>query len=104
MANTLKKLVGRATIAGATIYTVPASTTLTIVGLRAANNDTTTNHWFHIDINGYLITGAETQLPIGSALEALVGSKIVVTDGDIIKAYSDADNLVDIYVSYLEQT
>lgn len=104
MANLLKNIQGRATIAGTAIYTVPAGATLTIIGLRASNNDNTTNHWFHVDINGYLITGVETPLPIGSALDAVAGAKIVASAGDVITAFSDTNDQVDITISYLEQT
>jgi len=104
MANLLKNAQGRATIAGNAIYTVGAGKTLTIVGIRAANNDNTTDHTFHLDVNGFLITGIETPLPIGSALEASEGTKVVVEAGDVITAYSDADNVVDITLSFLEQT
>ena len=104
MANILTNIQGRATVAGSTIYTVAAGETLTIVGLRAANNDTTNNHWVHVLINGFYVVGAETPLPVGSAFEGLEGSKVIVKDGDTIVAFSDADNVVDIHLSVLEQT
>lgn len=104
MANILKNIQGRATIVGTTLYTVPAATTLTVVGLRGANNDNTTGHWFHITVNGYLVMGIQTPLPIGSALDAVSGTKLVVEAGDTVVAYADTDNQVDITVSYLEQT
>jgi hypothetical protein len=104
MANILKNSQGRATIAGSTIYTVGTGETLTIVGIRAANNDNSANHTFHLDVNGFLITGIETPLPVGSALEASEGTKVVVEEGDVITAYSDADNVVDLTLSFLEQT
>lgn len=104
MANILKNAQGRATIAGEPIYTVGTGETLTIVGIRAANNDNSANHTFHLDVNGFLITGIETPLPIGSALEASEGTKVVVEEGDVITAYSDADNVVDLTLSFLEQT
>lgn len=103
MANTLKNIQGRATILGNAIYTVPVDTIMTIVGLRAANNDNTTNHWFHVDVNGFLVTGVETPLPVGSALDVVAGTKLVVEAGDVITAYGDTDNQVDITISYLQQ-
>ncbi len=104
MANILTNIQGRATIAGTTLYTVPASTTVTIVGLRGANNDNTTDHWFHVTLNGYYITGVETPLPVGSALDASSGSKIVAKAGDVIAVYGDVDDQVDLTISFLEQT
>jgi len=104
MANLLKSVQGRATISGSPIYTVGTGETLTIVGIRAANNDNSANHTFHVDVNGYLITGIETPLPVGSALEAGAPSKVVVGEGDVITAYGDSDNDVDLTISFLEQT
>ena len=104
MANTLKRIQGRATIAGTALYTVGVGETLTIVGIRAANNDSVNNHTFHIDVNGYLITGIDTPLPVGSALEAAEGTKVVVQEGDVITAFGDTDNNVDLTISFLEQT
>lgn len=103
MANTLKSVQGRGTVSGADIYTVPVGAILTIVGMRAANNDNTQNHWFHIEINGFLVTGIETPLPVGSALEVTQANKIVAQEGDVITAYSDEDNVVDVTISYLLQ-
>jgi hypothetical protein len=104
MANILKKAVGQATIAGTSIYTVPAATIITIVGCRGSNKDNTTNHWVTFSIGGVLISAAETPLPVGSAIDIMEGSKIVAEAGDVITAFSDVDSLVDIYISYLEQT
>jgi len=104
MANTLKRATGQATIAGATIYTVPAGATVTIVGCRAANSDASANHWVTFDINGALVSGAETPLPTGSALDIMSGSKIVAIAGDVIKAFSDTDGDIDVYISYLQQS
>jgi len=101
--NTLKRQSGMATVAGTTIYTVPANTTLTIVGLRAANSDNTADHTVHATINDVLITGSETPLPTGSAIEFIDG-KIVAQAGDVIVVYGDTDNDVHVWVSYLEQT
>lgn len=104
MANTLKRQIGSASLIGETIYTVGTDEILTIIGMRGANNDPNNEHWFHITINDKYVMGAETPLPVGSALDAMVGSKIVAVEGDVIKAYSDDDNVVDVYISYLEQT
>ena len=104
MANVLKRVTGQATIAGTTIYTVPSGSIVTIIGFRGANTDASANHWITFQINGILVSGAETPLSIGSALDIMSGSKIVATDGDVITALSDTDSDIDVYVSYLEQT
>ena len=104
MANTLKRVTGQATIAGATIYTVPSGSTVTIIGFRGANTDNSANHWITFEINGILVSGAETPLPTGSALDIMSGSKIVAIAGDVVTAFSDTDSDIDVYISYLEQT
>ena len=103
MALTLKSATGEGSIAGTIILTVPTSKVYTIIGCRASNKDTISSHTFHIKINGVLVTGLNTPLPLGSALDIMVESKIVAEAGDNITAYSDANNAVDIYISYLEQ-
>lgn len=103
MANVIKKATGQATIAGATIYTVPAGAIVTIIGCRGSNL-TAANHWVTFDIGGVLVSGKETPLVAGSAIDIMAGSKLVAVGGDIIKAYSDDDSVVDIYLSFLEQT
>lgn len=104
MPNVLKRATGKATILGATIYTAPVGAIVTIVGCRGANNDAAANHWITFDINGSLISGAQTPLPVGAALDIMAGSKIVAVAGDVIKAFADTDNQIDVYISYLEQT
>lgn len=104
MANILKRETGVATTTGSVIYTVPLGKRVTIVGLRGSNKDAVDPHTFHIEVAGSLVMGKETLLPVGGALDAMVGSKIVAEAGDEIVAYADADLSVDIYVSYLEQT
>lgn len=104
MANSFKKVTGAATSAGSTIITVPTDATFTIIGLRAANGDSNNEHEFHVKVAGTLVTGLNTPLPIGSALDALVGSKIIASGGDAIVAFSDTDNDVEIYISYMEET
>jgi len=104
MANLLKRATGVASVAGATIYTAQAGTTLTLIGCRASNKDTLNSHTFHIKINGVLVSGIDTPLPVGSAIDIMVGSKLILEAGDAIVAYSDAETSVDIYISYLEQS
>ena len=101
--SSLKRITGRATVSGATLYTVPAGGSITIIGLRAANGDPDNDHTFHAKVAGMFICGINTALPIGSAIDVLVGSKVVASPGDTIQVYSDVNNLIDVYVSYLEQ-
>lgn len=101
--STLKRITGRATTTGATLYTVPAGGSITIIGLRAANGDASNNHTFHAKVAGMLVCGINTDLPIGSAIDVLVGSKVVALPGDTVQVFADANSVVDVYVSYLEQ-
>lgn len=102
MKNTLKRVTGVATIAGATVLTVPVNTTVTVIGLRASNGSTSEKK-IHFKVGGTLVSGANTPLPAASAIDVMAGSKIVAMAGDTIKAFADADTGVEIYVSYLEQ-
>lgn len=102
MANTLKKVVGVATTTGATIATVPVGATWTIIGCRMSNKDTNP-HVVDVKIAGTFVSGDNTQLPVGSAIDIMVGSKIVAEAGDTIVVTADANSAVDVYVSFLEQ-
>lgn len=103
MANELKRATGVATTAGATIYTVPVGATATIIGCRASNK-TTNDVTVHFTLNGFYISGADTRLPAGTAMDIMVGSKIVAQAGDVIKAVASVNNTADIVLSYLEQS
>lgn len=103
MANELKRATGVATTAGATIYTVPAGATATIIGCRAANK-TSDDVTVHFTLNGFYISGADSFLPAGSAMDIMVGSKIVAQAGDIIRAFASVNNRADIVLSFLEQS
>lgn len=103
MANILTNVQGRATAAGTNLYTA-SSETLTLTSIRAANNDSA-DHTFHIELNGFLITGLETPMPVGSCFEASApSSKIVVKDTDVLTVYGDTDNHIDVTLSFLQQT
>lgn len=103
MSYRFKRETGTASIAGTIIHTVPAANVLSVIGCRAANRDDLQPHTFHIMIDQTLISGHSTPLPIGSAIDIMVGAKIIVEPGSVIRAYADADDAVDIYLSYLEQ-
>lgn len=103
MANTLQRVTGEASTLGASIATVPVGATWTIIGCRFANKDNISPHTVEVTINGVYVSGAETTLPIGSALDIMIGSKIVATEGDEIVVTSDADSVVDVYISFLQQ-
>ena len=103
MSSTLKKATGQATSTGSTVFTVPTDSRVTLIGLRCSNTDTEAEHWVEAQIAGSYVTGREVPLPVGSAIDFLIGSKIVAEGGDEITVFSDDDLDIDVYVSFLEQ-
>ena len=111
MANTFKNAqsigVGTSEVS---VYTVPSSTTTTIVGLSCANTTTTSPIKVGIRVfdssastHAYVVKNAE--IFEGGALVAVGGDqKLVLETGDIIKGVSDTGNSIDVIVSYMEQT
>ena len=84
-----------------TLYTVPASTTGTIVGLQAAN---TSASQVNVDVQVagvYLVKGAP--IPANSALSLLDG-KLVVKTTETVVVTSSAATSVDAILSVLEQS
>jgi biopolymer transport protein ExbD len=84
-----------------TLYTVPAATTGTIVGLNVANT-TTSQIAVDVQVAGvYVIKGAP--IPANSALSVLDG-KLVVKSTETVVVTSDAATSVDAILSVLEQS
>ena len=105
MANTLNRVSGTAsTGAGTVIYTVPTGSVVTIIGLRATNTDTASQHHVTVTVGGQNISGTDTPLPSGGGYEFTEGAKIVAIAGDEIVAVADDSTSVELYVSYLEQS
>jgi|TARA_Y100001951_G_scaffold7234_1_gene4592 hypothetical protein len=95
-----------------TLYTVPSSTTAIVLGLILANvhsasvtasvqlvsdtSDTETNQttWLVKDVS----------IPVGSSLELLSGSKLVMQTTDIIKVDCSVSAKIDASLSIMEQT
>ena len=95
-----------------TLYTVPSSTTAIVLGLILANvhsasvtasvqlvsdtSDTETNQttWLVKDVS----------IPVGSSLELLSGSKLVMQTTDIIKVDCSVSANIDASLSIMEQT
>ena len=110
MANTFKNAVSSAIGTSQTsVYTVPASTTSTVIGLAVSNihsSDIT------VDVvvtdtsattSVYLVKAAT--VPVGGALVPVGGDqKIVLEATDIIKVTSNTASSADVIVSVLEQT
>jgi putative AlgH/UPF0301 family transcriptional regulator len=110
MANTFKNAVSSAIGTSQTsVYTVPASTTTTVIGLTVSN---ITSSAITVDVvltdtsattNVYLVKGAT--VPVGGALVPVGGDqKVVLETTDIIKVTSDTASSADVIVSVLEQS
>ena len=109
MANALKTLTDTAVgTSAATIYTCPASTETTIIGMNIANILTVS---ITVDVqlenddgdNVYLVESAI--VPVGSSLVAVGGDqKIVMNAADVLKVTASQASAADVTLSVLEIT
>jgi hypothetical protein len=108
--NVLKSYPVAALAAGAagTAYTVPASTTATVIGFSIANNSSTAV----ISVNVQLKRGATSynwvppgaNIPVGGSLQVVgVEGKMVLAPGDLLTV-TPVGGTVDTIVSVLEQS
>lgn len=101
MANTFKSYQSTSVTTETTVFTGPADTQSTIIGMSVANTSTSATT-VSVKLNtAYIVKNAP--VPIGGSLVA-IGSeqKVVVEDGDLLKVSSD--ETVDIVISTLEIT
>lgn len=108
MANTFKsdfnKNVGTSP---ATVYTCPAATQTTLIGLSVANTSaspiTTDAYITRSAVDYYLIKTAT--VPVGGTLVIVGGDqKVVLEVGDVLKVVTSAASSADVAASYLEIT
>jgi hypothetical protein len=107
MANTFKSIQATVNLAAATVYTVPAATTGVVIGMRFGNNLTAA-----IAVTARLVRGAtktnvlgeSTPIPGGSALEGVMGSKLVMQAGDALEVQGSADGCAELTLSVLEMS
>ncbi len=110
MANSFKNSVSASVGTGQTsVYTVPNSTTTTVIGLTVAN---ISGSQITVDVavtdtsasaTVFLVKGAS--VPAGGALVPIGGDqKVVLEATDIIKVTSSAASSADVIVSVLEQS
>jgi len=109
MANAFKTLTDTAVgTSAATIYTCPASTETTIIGLNVANILTVS---ITVDVqlenddgdNVYIVKSAI--IPVGSSLVAVGGDqKIVMNASDVLKVTASQASAADVTLSVLEIT
>ena len=101
MAASFVRYDGVATVAGATVLTVPAGTTVIVIGFNIANISTS-QVTVSVDIGGtWKIKDAP--VPVGSALSPLDG-KDVILPGETITIYSNTEGAIQAQVSVLEKT
>jgi hypothetical protein len=102
MANTfLNHTASGVGTSGTTVYTVPASTTAVVIGLNAANVETSQIAVDAELASTFLVKGAP--IPANSALSLLDG-KIILEAGDTVVVTSDTAASADVILSVLEQT
>lgn len=106
MANTFKSKFSKSVgTSAATIYTGPASTQTTIIGMTVSN---TTASAITVDVyvtsggvDYYLVKGAN--VPVGGSLVPIGGDqKVVVETGAVVNVVSSAASSADVVMSILE--
>ena len=111
MANTFKNAAAAATgTSEVSVYTVPSSTTTTVIGLTCANVTSTSPIKVSIRVyddsgSAYFYVVKNAEIYEGGALVAVGGDqKLVLETGDLIRVVSDTASSVDTIVSVMEQT
>lgn len=106
MANTFKTKFSKSVgTTAATIYTGPAATQTTIIGMTVSN---TTSSNITVDVyitssatDYYLVKGA--MVPVGGSLVPIGGDqKVVIETGAVVKVVSSAASSADVVMSILE--
>lgn len=106
MANTFKSYASKNVgTSAATIYTCPASTQTTLIGLSMANTSaspiTTDAYITRSAVNYYLIKGAT--VPVGGSLVIVGGDqKVVMQAADVLYIVNSAASSGDCFASLLE--
>jgi hypothetical protein len=107
MPNVFKNsITGSIGITGATVYTVPAATSTTVIGMSVANTSTTSN----INVSATLTSGSSTvylvrntTVPVGGSVVLVGGEqKIVLTAANSLAVSSSVASSADVVVSVLE--
>tara|TARA_R110002020_G_scaffold250915_3_gene464813 strand:- start:1106 stop:1441 length:336 start_codon:yes stop_codon:yes gene_type:complete len=111
MANTFKNAAAAATgTSEVSVYTVPSSTTTTVIGLTCANVTSTSPIKVSIRVyddsgSAYFYVVKNAEIYEGGALVAVGGDqKLVLETGDIVRVSSDTASSVDTIISVMEQT
>lgn len=92
-----------------TVYTCPANTTSTIIGLYLANQDggqiECTLQFYDASEAAHITLLSAVEIPAQSTLAPVGGdAKIVLEANDAIKVQSNVASSIDVVLSYLEQS
>ena len=89
------------------VYTVPAATTTTVIGITLAN---TSGSSINVGVGVSRVTSDSVKLlkdapiPQGSTLEFMQGNKIVLEATDTLTVISDTNSSLDVALTILEMT
>lgn len=102
--NTFGNQAVELTVFEQTIYTVPLGITTIILGAQATNisNNTVTIRFTLVkaDLTEYILL-KDFSVPVNDAVEITTG-KLVITEGESLKAYASDNSSVNLILSYLE--
>jgi hypothetical protein len=108
MSNTFKlKTKANVGVTTSVVYTVPAATTTTVIGITLAN---TSGSSINVGVGVSRVSADSVRLlkdapiPQGSTLEFMQGNKIVLEATDIITVVSDTASSLDASITILELT
>ena len=108
MANVFKlKTKANVGVTTTAVYTVPAATTTTVIGITLAN---TSGSSINVGVGVSRVTSDSVKLlkdapiPQGSTLEFMQGNKIVLEATDTITVVSDTASSLDASITILELT
>jgi hypothetical protein len=106
MANTFKlKTKANVGVTTTGVYTVPAATTTTVIGITLAN---TSGSSINVGVGVSRVTSDSVKLlkdapiPQGSTLEFMQGNKIVLEATDTLTVVSDTSSSLDASITILE--
>lgn len=108
MANTFKlKTKANVGVTTSAVYTVPAATTTTVIGITLAN---TSGSSINVGVGVSRVSSDSVKLlkdapiPQGSTLEFMQGNKIVLEATDTLTVVSDTASSLDASITILELT
>lgn len=101
--NTFISVGANVTTVATNVYTCPAETTAIVLLAQATNIDSTNagNITFYSSVNGNTELAKDFTIPVGDAA-ALLSGKLVITEGNSIGVYANANSVLKLTLSILE--